>query len=63
MICAMRCSRAKTSPVFPDDFTTAYQGTPTDRNIDFVGRFRYPWQTLQINIDGLRAFTGINYEF
>jgi iron complex outermembrane receptor protein len=49
--------------VFPDDFTTAYNGTPTDRNIDFVGRFQYPWQTLQIGIDGLRAFTGINYEF
>lgn len=49
--------------VYPDDFTTAYNGTPDDRNIDFVGRFRYPWQTMQIGIDGLRAFTGISYQF
>ncbi|MEL6945646.1 MAG: ferric enterobactin receptor, partial [Bacteroidota bacterium] len=47
--------------VYPDSFEEAYQGTPNDRNIDFVGRFQYPWQTMQIGIDGIRAFTKLTF--
>ena len=48
--------------VYPDSFSEAYQGNPKDRNIDFVGRFQYPWQTLQIGIDGVRTFTKLTIE-
>lgn len=48
--------------VYPDSFLEVYQGTPNDRNIDFVGRFQYPWQTLQIGIDGIRGFTKLTFE-
>jgi len=47
--------------IYPDSFIQAYDGTPNDRNLDFVGRFQYPWQTLQIGIDGIRGFTKLTY--
>jgi len=47
--------------VYPDSFSQAFNGTPNDRNLDFVGRFQYPWQTLQIGIDGIRGFTKLTY--
>ena len=49
--------------VYPDTFAEAYAGNggiPTDRNLDFVGRFEYPWQTTQFGIDGLRIFSRIS---
>lgn len=49
--------------VFPDTFAEAYAGrggAPQDRNLDFVGRFKYPWQTTQFGIDGTRVFTRLN---
>lgn len=49
--------------VFPDTFAEAYAGRgghPEDRNLDFVGRFKYPWQTTQFGIDGTRVFTQLN---
>ncbi|MFK7983019.1 MAG: TonB-dependent receptor plug domain-containing protein, partial [Saprospiraceae bacterium] len=49
--------------VYPDTFLKAYDGMPNDRNIDFVGRFKYPWQTMQIGIDGIRGFTKLNVTF
>ncbi len=52
--------------VFPDTFAEAYAGrggAPQDRNLDFVGRFRYPWQTTQFGIDGTRVFTQLNINF
>ncbi|MFT6336282.1 MAG: iron complex outermembrane receptor protein [Halioglobus sp.] len=47
--------------VYPDTFLEAYGGTPTDQNIDFVGRFKYPWQTMQFGTDGIRFFTKVTY--
>ncbi|GAA0756130.1 TonB-dependent receptor [Psychroflexus lacisalsi] len=52
--------------VFPDTFAEAYAGrggTPQDRNLDFVGRFKYPWQTTQFGIDGTRVFSQLNISF
>lgn len=47
--------------VYPDTFLEAYGGAPADQNVDFVGRFKYPWQTMQFGIDGIRLFTKITY--
>lgn len=44
--------------VYPDLISVT-----TDRNVDFVGRFKYPWQTTQFGIDGTRIFTQIKYSF
>ena len=52
--------------VYPDTFEDAYaenSGVPEDRNLDFVGRFQYPWQTTQFGIDGLRLFGRLNFNF
>lgn len=49
--------------VYPDSFSTAYNGNIPDDNLDFVGRFKYPWQTTQFGIDGTRFFTSVNYVF
>ena len=52
--------------VYPDTFADAYSNTngiPTDRNLDFVGRFKYPWQTTQFGIDGTRLFTKLQFTF
>lgn len=52
--------------VFPDTFAEAYAatgGAPQDRNLDFVGRFKYPWQTTQFGIDGTRVFSQLNISF
>lgn len=52
--------------VYPDTFADAYSdngGVPNDRNLDFVGRFKYPWQTTQFGIDGTRIFTNIAFKF
>jgi len=49
--------------VYPDTFTEAYNGSSPDPNLDFVGRFKYPWQTTQFGIDGTRFFTNINFTF
>ncbi|MFT6037191.1 MAG: iron complex outermembrane receptor protein, partial [Marivirga sp.] len=39
------------------------EGHPTNRNLDFVGRFKYPWQTTQFGIDGRRYFAKMNFKF
>ena len=52
--------------VYPDTFADAYSdngGVPNDRNLDFVGRFKYPWQTTQFGIDGTRIFTKLAFNF
>ncbi|MEQ8472961.1 MAG: TonB-dependent receptor [Marinoscillum sp.] len=52
--------------VYPDTFSEAYadrEGHPMDRNLDFVGRFKYPWQTTQFGIDGRRYFAKVNFTF
>ncbi|MGS2762643.1 TonB-dependent receptor domain-containing protein [Sinomicrobium sp. M5D2P9] len=52
--------------VYPDTFAKAYAnngGSPTDRNLDFVGRFKYPWQTTQFGIDGTRIFSRLTFQF
>lgn len=52
--------------VYPDTFQDAYSangGVPNDRNLDFVGRFQYPWQTTQFGIDGTRIFSKLNFKF
>tara|TARA_R110002049_G_scaffold58113_5_gene158425 strand:- start:6057 stop:9080 length:3024 start_codon:yes stop_codon:yes gene_type:complete len=52
--------------VYPDTFEEAYSkngGKPNDRNLDFVGRFKYPWQTTQFGIDGTRIFTKLAFNF
>lgn len=52
--------------VYPDTFAEAYSdngGIPKDRNLDFVGRFKYPWQTTQFGIDGTRIFSKLNFKF
>ncbi len=49
--------------IYPDTFEDAYTGDTPDPNLDFVGRFKYPWQTTQFGIDGRRFFTSINYTF
>lgn len=52
--------------VYPDTFKEAYKttgGKPTDRNLDFVGRFKYPWQTTQFGIDGTRVFSKLSFTF
>ncbi|APG61390.1 ferric enterobactin receptor [Christiangramia salexigens] len=52
--------------VYPDTFAEAYSangGIPNDRNLDFVGRFKYPWQTTQFGLDGTRIFTNLNFKF
>ena len=50
--------------VYPDSFADVYEGGhPQDRNIDFVGRFKYPWQTTQFGIDGRRFFTKASFKF
>lgn len=41
--------------VYPDELSVT-----TDRNVDFVGRFKYPWQTTQFGIDGTRFFSRIS---
>ncbi len=49
--------------VYPDTFSEAYEGAVPDPNLDFVGRFKYPWQTTQFGIDGIRFFTRVNFTF
>ncbi|MEL6673126.1 MAG: TonB-dependent receptor [Bacteroidota bacterium] len=50
--------------VYPDSFADVYsEGHPQDRNLDFVGRFQYPWQTTQFGIDGRRIFTKLSFRF
>ncbi len=52
--------------VYPDTFADAYSGNggaPNDRNLDFVGRFKYPWQTTQFGIDGTRIFSKLAFTF
>tara|TARA_B110000240_G_C13504628_1_gene455544 strand:+ start:146 stop:2800 length:2655 start_codon:yes stop_codon:yes gene_type:complete len=52
--------------VYPDTFADAYSsngGVPNDRNLDFVGRFKYPWQTTQFGIDGTRIFSKLAFTF
>ena len=51
--------------VYPDTFADAYkkEGHPKDRDIDFVGRFKYPWQTTQFGIDGTRIFSRLSFKF
>jgi iron complex outermembrane receptor protein len=52
--------------VYPETFADAYsgrEGHPTNRNLDFVGRFKYPWQTTQFGIDGRRFFGKLNLKF
>jgi len=50
--------------VYPDTFADVYEGgAPVDRNLDFVGRFKYPWQTTQFGIDGRRFFSRLSFSF
>ncbi len=49
--------------VYPDSYVEAYNGISPDQNLDFVGRFKYPWQTTQFGIDGTRFFTRLNLNF
>jgi iron complex outermembrane receptor protein len=50
--------------VYPDTFADVYEGGhPQDRNIDFVGRLKYPWQTTQFGIDGRRFFKKASFKF
>lgn len=49
--------------VYPDTYEIAFDGVAPDRNLDFVGRFKYPWQTTQFGIDGTRFFSRVNYIF
>lgn len=52
--------------VYPDTFADAYSsngGVPNDRNLDFVGRFKYLWQTTQFGIDGTRIFSKLAFTF
>ena len=50
--------------VYPDTFADVYEGgAPQDRNLDFVGRFKYPWQTTQFGIDGRRVFSKVSFTF
>ncbi|WP_415223423.1 TonB-dependent receptor domain-containing protein [Psychroserpens sp.] len=52
--------------IYPDTFADAYSstgGVPSDRNLDFVGRFKYPWQTTQFGIDGTRIFSRLTFNF
>jgi len=52
--------------VYPDTFAEAYadrEGHPVNRNLDFVGRFKYPWQTTQFGIDGTRIFAKASIKF
>jgi iron complex outermembrane receptor protein len=52
--------------VYPDTFAQVYadrEGHPSNRNLDFVGRFKYPWQTTQFGIDGRRYFAQMNFKF
>jgi len=49
--------------VYPDTFIEAYNGITPDTNLDFVGRFKYPWQTTQFGIDGRRYFIKLNFIF
>jgi len=44
--------------VYPDRLSVT-----TDRNVDFVGRFKYPWKTTQFGIDGTRIFTQVRFTF
>ncbi len=44
--------------VYPDELSVT-----TDRNVDFVGRFKYPWKTTQFGIDGTRIFTQVRFTF
>ena len=52
--------------VYPDTFADAYSSKeghhPKDRNLDFVGRFKYPWQTTQFGIDGTRIFSRLSFK-
>lgn len=49
--------------VYPDSFSEAYDGVVPDRTLDFVGRFKYPWQTTQFGIDGTRFFSRLSITF
>lgn len=52
--------------VYPETFAEAYadrEGHPSNRNLDFVGRFEYPWQTTQFGIDGTRVFAKAAIKF
>ena len=52
--------------VYPDTFEDAYStrgGHPDFRDLDFVGRFKYPWQTTQFGIDGTRIFSRLSFKF
>ncbi|MEQ9415502.1 MAG: TonB-dependent receptor, partial [Cyclobacteriaceae bacterium] len=44
--------------VYPDELSVT-----SDRNVDFVGRFKYPWKTTQFGIDGTRLFTQVKFTF
>ncbi len=48
---------------YPDTFYQAYNGVTPDDNLDFNGRFKYPWQTTQFGIDGIRFFSRVNFIF
>ena len=49
--------------IYPDSFSEAYNGVAPDQNLDFVGRFKYPWQTTQFGIDGTRFFSRLSVTF
>jgi iron complex outermembrane receptor protein len=52
--------------IYLDLFADAYiykRGVLNDRNLDFVGRFKYPLQTTQFGIDGTRIFTKSAFSF
>lgn len=49
--------------IYPDTFADAYDDATPDSNLNFVGRFKYPWQTTQFGIDGTRFFTRVNFTF
>lgn len=49
--------------IYPDSYRQAYNGIVQDSNLDFVGRFKYPWQTTQFGIDGIRLFTKFSIKF
>jgi len=44
--------------VYPDELSVT-----SDRNVDFVGRFKYPWKTTQFGIDGTRIFSQVKFTF
>jgi len=49
--------------IYPDSFEKAFNGVTPDQNLDFVGRFKYSWQTTQFGIDGTRFFSRLSFDF